>query len=396
MTIEQNVIDREGVATGRPVGAIDNADLTKKLDGIRVRNWWYMLLYAWRDVDFDGQFRASTEIAPDLRELLTRLFVFFTRRQIRRGLRGDYVERSEEMRGMRGRIDFQKTIRDLTMYRGRLMCEYEEFTLNVPRNQIIRSTFNRSLSHGFTDVEKRDDPKVERLVAEVQTLVRMMHQVDRARITRRLIATELRNLGRNEVEYKLILKICMMLRDPALPVEDPEALLELVDWSRGNEPRLFERFVANFYKLHLDGSVWRVQRHKRLGWKNDEGKTEGDLSVPGMETDVFITHVPSRRNVILDTKFYQSPFDSRYRGRFLNSEHLYQLFAYVSAQDRDEPENKGCTGVLLYGQPINGHGRLRTVIDNHPIFVSTLNLDQEWKKIEKKLLDLIEETVLDV
>ena len=267
--------EEETVPTDRPDGTSESADQSETLDGIPVRNWWYMLLYAWRDVDFDSQFRTSAEIGPDLRELLTRFLVFFTRRQIRRGLRGDYVERSEEMTGVRGRVDFQKTIHDLTMYRGRLTCEFEEFTLNVPRNQIIRSTFSRSLSLGFTDVEKRDDPKVKSLVADVQTLVRLMHEIDRARITKRLIASELKNLGRNEVEYKLILKICMMLRDPATPIEDTGALLELVDWARGNEPRLFERFVANFYKLNLDNSEWRVQYHKQLEWQIDKSKTTG-------------------------------------------------------------------------------------------------------------------------
>lgn len=391
MTIEQNVIDRERVATDRPVGAIENAAETEKLDGIRVRNWWYMLLYAWRDVDFEGRFRTNAEIAPDLRELLTRLLVLFTRRQIRRGLRGDYVERSEEMTGVRGRIDFQKTIRDLTMYRGRLMCDYEEFTLNVPRNQIIRSTFNSSLSRGFTDVEKRDDRKVERLVAEVQVLVRMMHEIDRTRITRRLIATELRNLGRNEVEYKLMLKICMMLLDPATPVEDTDSLLEIVDWARGNEPRLFERFVANFYKLHLDRSVWRVQYHKQLEWQIDETKTVGDLRVPGMETDVFLTHLPSGRVFVLDTKFYQSPFDQRNGTRSVKSEHIYQLYAYIASQDRVGMEHEPYNGVLLYGQPVDGHAKFQTEIQNHGIFVRTLNLDQKWSQVEADLLELIKD-----
>ena len=67
--------------------------------------------------------------------------------QVRRGLRGDYVGRSEELRGVCGGGSILvRTLRGMSIYRGRLHCEFEEFTLNVPRNQIIRSTLNDSLN----------------------------------------------------------------------------------------------------------------------------------------------------------------------------------------------------------------------------------------------------------
>ena len=81
------------------------------LDKIPVRNWWYMLLYAWDLVEFKDRFDAEIKDAPDLRALLTAILVYLTKRQIRRGLRGDYVDRSEELRGVRGRIDFEQTLR---------------------------------------------------------------------------------------------------------------------------------------------------------------------------------------------------------------------------------------------------------------------------------------------
>ena len=84
---------------------------------IPVRNWWHMLLYAWDLVEFNDRFDTEVEDAPDLRALLTRILVFLMKHQILRGLRGDYVERSEELRGVRGRIDFGETLRRMSMYR---------------------------------------------------------------------------------------------------------------------------------------------------------------------------------------------------------------------------------------------------------------------------------------
>ena len=354
---------------------------------IPVRNWWHMLLYAWDLVEFEDRFETEFEDAPDLRALLTKILVFLIKHQIRRGLRGDYVERSEELQGVRGRIDFGETLRGLSMYRGRLHCEYEEFTLNVPRNQIVRSTLNDSLNMGFTSVEE-GRAKHPRLVSDVEALLRMLYEIDRVRVTRQLIASELRQLGRNEREYKLMLKICEMLQDPSMPDSDEASGLEFVDWFQKRRYEIFELFVANFYKLNLDRSQWSVHYHKQLEWQTDETKTAGDLRLPGMETDVFMTHLPSRRVFVLDTKFYQSPFDQRNGTRSVKSEHIYQLYAYIASQDG---EHRPYNGILLYGQPVDGQAKFRTEIQNHGIFVRTLDLDQNWSQVEADLRELIKD-----
>ena len=74
-------------------GSESREDVVEK---IPVRNWWHMLLYAWDLVEFEGRFDAEVEDAPDLRALLTKILVFLTKRQIRRGLRGGLC------RGVRG------------------------------------------------------------------------------------------------------------------------------------------------------------------------------------------------------------------------------------------------------------------------------------------------------
>ena len=255
---------------------------------IPVRNWWHMLLYAWDLVEFRDRFDAEVEDAPDLRALLTRILVFLTKHQIRRGLRGDYVEMSEELRGVRGRIDFGRTLRGMSMYRGRLHCEFEEFTLNVPRNQIIRSTLNDSLNRGFKDFEE-ERPEYGRLVADLEALLRMLYEIDRVRVTRRLIASELRLLGRNEREYKLMLKICEMLQDPSMPQSGSVSDLEVVDWLRKQEHEIFERFVANFYKLRL-GNDWGVSSQHKLEWNEAEDREETRIRLPNMYPDVYLRH----------------------------------------------------------------------------------------------------------
>ena len=352
-----------------------------------------MLLYAWDLVEFKDRIDTEITDAPDLRALLTAILVYLTKRQIRRGLRGDYVERSEELRGVRGRIDFGETLRGLSMYRSRLHCEYEGFTLNVPRNQIVRSTLGDSLSRGFTSVEEKR-AKYGRLVSDVEALIRMLYEIDRVRVTRRLIASELRQLGRNEREYKLMLKICEMLQDPAMPRSDGASDAEFVDWLRKqeNEHRIFELFVGNFYRLKLQPSEWDVSAQGRLEWHEAEDRESVGIRLPNMYPDVYLTH-SSGKIVVLDTKWYSSPVSERYEAESVHTSNLYQMYAYLASQDHQMGAYRTSTGILLYGQTEIGHRRLRTRIDGHPFWVETLDLMQEWVKIEGDLVRLVEEVV---
>ena len=363
---------------------------------IPVRNWWHMLLYAWDLVEFKDRFDTEIEDAPDLRALLTQILVFLTKHQIRRGLRGDYVEMSEELRGVRGRIDFGRTLRGMSMYRGRLHCEFEEFTLNVPRNQIIRSTLNDSLNQGFTSIEEERKEKFGNLVSDVEALLRMLYEIDRVRVTRRLIASELRQLGRNEREYKLMLKICEMLQDPSMPQSEETSGAEFVNWLRNKEGehRIFERFVANFCKLRLDGSVWEVSSQHQQSWNEADEDKKGNIRLPVMRPDIRIEHRETGKVTILDTKWYRSPVESSRGDDAVHTSNLYQMYAYLASQDKKVGADPTSTGILLYGQTDIGSRRLRTKVDDHPFWVETLDLSQEkWEDIEGDLVRLVEEVV---
>ncbi len=360
---------------------------------IPVRNWWHMLLYAWGLVDLEGMFQSKWEDAPDLHELLTRILVDRMKRQVRRGLRGDYVDRSEALRTVRGRIDFNRTLGDLLLYKGRLHCEYQEYSVNVPRNQIIATTLQRQYRRDFTGAKDSD---IEELKSDVGRLVRTLDEIDQIRLDRSVMANEIRQLGRNEREYKLLLKVCEMLYRPIMPLDSEEDDADAFrDWDDKRRHDIFEFFVANFFKLKLEASKWNVGHHKRLSWRIDEAVTVGDLLVPGMETDIWVTHRESKQALIFDTKFYKEPFKGRSGKPTVNSGHLYQLYAYLSKSD-DEERTVRPTGILLYGEPSNGPGQLRTRIDGFPVFVKTLKLNQDWKNVEANLLCVFDEVVAGV
>lgn len=371
-----------------------DSELREDVSNIPVRNWFYMLVYAWDLAELKGELDAIPDDAPDdLRALLTQVLAHYTRRQIRRGLRGDYIDISEPLRTVRGRVNITRTVGDLQLYKGQIHCDYQEWSLNIPRNQIIASTLNRQLLHDYATIEKDANEKIDALKAELETLVRTMSDIDRVHPTERLISDEMHKLGRHEGEYRLIMEICQWLIRPRIPEED-EAGRRFADIRYlKDEARLFERFVANFYRFHF-GSDWHVRPQSPQSWNSDQSGSNQDARLPRMEVDIeLMSKSEPHRRVVIDTKWYQSVLDhGRSNVAAVRSSNLYQMYAYLASQDhRGEPYDNA-TGILLYAQPTEENVEFRTRIDSHPFWVQTLNLSQPWEDVHCDLMNLIRET----
>ena len=383
-----------GAEAFRVDNTLEEVDDVRGVDrpNIPVRNWWHMLLYAWDLIELEGLFNTNWESAPDLRELLTRILVDLTNRQIRRGLRGDYVDRSEPLKTVRGSIEFNRTLSDLLLYKGQLHCEYQEYSLNVPRNQIIAETLQRQFREDFTGGRRE---RIDELKAAVDRLVRTMDEIDRIGLDLSLFANEIRKLGPNEREYKMMLLVCEMLYRPAMPMDDDtDAGQSFQDWLQRRKHEVFERFVANFYKLRFHGNGWDVSAQSTLRWNETGPERVGDVRLPTMRPDIVLRRDGDTENiVVIDTKWYSSVASEHYGNLTVHSANLYQMYAYLASQDQESDAHRRATGILLYGQTGEGERKLRTRIDEHPFWVETLDLMQEWEKIEGDLVRLVGEAI---
>ena len=385
-------LEAENLEVGNSPEKLDDTHVD---DGsnIPVRNWWHMLLYAWDLVELDGLFNTNWESAPDLRELLTRILVDLTNRQIRRGLRGDYVDRSEPLKTVRGRIDFGRTLSGLLLYKGQLHSEYQEYSLNVPRNQIIVETLQRQFSENFAGATRE---RIDELKGGVGRLVRTLEEIDRIRLDRSLIANEMHKLGPNEREYKMMLRVCEMLYRPGMPRESSEESREWFrDWAHDRKNDIFEKFVANFYKLHLRGKGWDVSAQEWRYWVKKEERRNTGVRLPAMELDVVLRHRETDAMVVIDTKFYESVLSaSRGSGRpTVNSDHVFQLYGYLQSLDGKDRRYPGSMGILLYARTVKDNVDFCTEVDGHPFRVYTLDLMQDWEDIERDLVKLVKDTV---
>ena len=75
-----------------------------------IRNLWHMLLYAWNEVPLNlargwSLEAAFVERAPTLDALLATVLIRLMQQRLRIGLGRDYIDQSNTLRGIRGRIE---------------------------------------------------------------------------------------------------------------------------------------------------------------------------------------------------------------------------------------------------------------------------------------------------
>ena len=90
-------------------------------------------------------------------------------------------------------------------------------------------------------------------------------------------------------------------------------------------PYVFQFFVSNF--LRIERRDLRISRED-IRWRATS-ESEADLGLlPRMQTDVSID--TGIKHVILDTKYYRETLTEYHDTKKLHTEHLYQLFSYLS------------------------------------------------------------------
>ncbi|HXD10205.1 MAG TPA: hypothetical protein VN653_09095, partial [Anaerolineales bacterium] len=160
----------------------------------------------------------------------------------------------------------------------------------------------------------------------------------------------------------------------ALPAIDHEALVLY---------NIYERFVANFYRVHLKGYTVRAQ--SRLSW---HAKYDNPY-LPSMQPDLILQNNRSGEIIILDTKFTpKSLIENEWGREIFDSSHLYQLYAYLSSQSHVSGEHQKASGILLYPAV---HRKLseRIELQDHEIRIECIDLAAPWQAIEQHLLNLI-------
>ena len=357
--------------------------------GIPIRNVWHMLLYAWNEVpvhELRGWVLrdAFVEQAPSLDTLLASVLIRLVQQRLRIGLGHDYIEERGTLRGLRGRIDFGETIKQHALERGQLICGFQGYDVNSLKNQIIRSTLARLIKVGRFGGELA---QVREIQQRLRRVMRDLDGIDFVELTPELVRRQLYARGGHDHDYRLMLSICDLIVQRQMPADSEghtTGIVPLIDRELLVLYRVYERFVANFYRLHLLGD-WEISAQKRLEWHAAEANERLPLMIP----DIVLQEQSSRRMIVLDTKFTaQSLTQNQWGKAVFDSSHLYQLYAYLKSQEHISEAHRNAVGILLYpavGNRFSEKARLQ----NQVIRIESVDLAAPWQEIETQLLQLI-------
>ena len=325
------------------------------------------------------RWRVEVETAPHLDALLSSILEKLVQQRLRIGLGRNYLQTSGLLRTIRGQIDFGRSVKGLTLQNNQLYCQFHEFSADVPKNQIIRSTLNRIVRTGEFG---QDSAKSAQLKHRLRRLVRDLDQIQVVELNLDLLRRQ--NLGRNDGDYRLMLAICELLLRRQMPMESAGSnFLPSIDRDSLTLYQVFERFVARFYRMHLEG--WIVNPQATLDWNTDRACEY----LPGMQADLVLEHRASGKIIILDTKFTKHILVSTQYGRTtFQSKHIYQIYAYLRSQEQKSINHRSSTGILLY-PAANHHLAESAHLQGHRIDFRTIDLARPWEEIERDLLALI-------
>ena len=340
---------------------------------VPVRNIYYLLCYAWDHVREGETVDVGSEQFGGLVDLFAKVLNEGVSRLVSRGLDRDYLVVHEDVRGLKGKLDFATTIKRNLLLNGKTHCAFDELSYDVPQNQILKATLRGlALVAGL-------DPALRR---HTERLYRKLDAVSEVPLTPSLFRTV--RIHRNNRFYSFLLHLCRIIHENLL-VNQEEGTAEFNDFREDEHQMglLFQQFVRTFCERETD---YKVSAPK-IDWFGAEASETDLRHLPRMQTDIVLRS--PERTIILDTKFYKDPLDRRWGGERANAGNLYQIFSYVTnwtaAADVGGPEPEGW---LLYAA-VDGGFDYRFELMGRRIRVCSVDLAQEWRGIEKGLKGLV-------
>jgi 5-methylcytosine-specific restriction enzyme subunit McrC len=351
--------------------------------GIPIRNLWHMLLYAWNEYPINNNsIFDEVEDAPTLDALLASILAKLIQQRLRIGLGCSYVNEHQSIRGIRGRIDFTESFKHRSFEHGQAYCDFQQYSANSPKNQIVRSTLARLIQTGSFGTDRS---LANELRHNLRWTTRALEGVDLIELKLDFIRRQ--QFGRNDGDYRLMLAMCELLLMRQMPVSTHgNNRLPALQQDALILHKIYQNFVANFFLIHL--KEWKVAKQKRFSWN---AKNEQPL-LPSMQPDIVLENRRSGRIVIIDTKFTAKSMVANQWGKEgFDSGHLYQLYSYLKTQEHLSEHYRLAEGILLY-PAINQTEISESIkLQDQAMRIVTVDLTKAWQDVEARLKNIIEE-----
>lgn len=344
---------------------------------INVKNVYWMLAYAFRNLKQDEIKRIKLEKFDDIYDLFCVMLTQGISKQLKRGLNKEYITKSEETRSLKGKILIAESIKKNTMRNSKMICEFDDYSINSYMNQILKTAAIKLIkSNKISNISRKNDLK------RVMLFFNDVSELDRKNIKWASLKYD-----RNNSSYKILMNIAYLILEGLIisTEEGKEEFANFIDDQKMH--RLYEKFILEYYKYHYPELC---ASSPQVRWNvNQDAPVE---LLPKMQTDIMLKY--KNKKLIIDAKYYSKIFQKNklYDKETFRSNNLYQIFTYVKNEDK---ENTGNTsGLLLYAktdEETQKEGKYN--MSGNYIMVSNLELDKEFEESVKPKLDSIAEWI---
>ena len=329
---------------------------------IKIQNIYHMLAYAFQVLREQGYASCGTEAFENTADLLSAILVKGVSIQIKRGLGRTYIEQTEPLSCLRGKIDVSESIKQQTLIKQQLVCTYDEFSENTYMNRILKTSMELLLRYDIPKTRKKELRNLLLYFKDVNTLD--VHSID----------WNFR-FNRNNQSYQMLMSVCYLLIKGLLQTttDGTVKLMRFIDEQR--MCRLYEKFILEYYRKHYPQIKTSASQ---IGWALDNGIS---TMLPTMQSDIMLSY--GDKTLIIDAKYYSHTTQVQYDVNTLHSNNLYQIFTYVKNQ---AVAGGQVSGMLLYArtdekiQPDNDY-----MMSGNKISVKTLDLNCDFSEISAQL-----------
>jgi 5-methylcytosine-specific restriction enzyme subunit McrC len=338
---------------------------------VPIKNIYFMLCYSWGFLEQLDETKLESIDKQNFYDFFTEVLIKSLQPLIKKGFDRNYIHKNEEIRTIKGKIDFSNTFKKISLKtKGTIYCDYEEYSYNVLQNQIIKTTTINLLK--IKDLDKDLKQKLHKISLYFK-------DIDEIKLDQKIFNKVL--FHRNNTIYKFIINICQLIyENMLLNDEKGEHIFRTFEENEEKMARLFEDFVRKYYQYHKPELK---AKKEQIQW---DFQGENFEMLPKMETDISLLNKQTNTKYIIDTKYYKKATNEYYNKDKFVSANLYQLFAYLNNyKDKDKYKMKG---ILLYpenGQELDDSYKYKDM----DIEIKTINLNQDHEDIKKRLEEII-------
>ena len=340
----------------------------KRNSHIFIKNIYYMLAYAFTTLIPREEDEIAQEEFEDIHNLLAAILAKAIGQQLKQGVHREYLNRTEEMASMRGKIDWSGTMQAKLTRRRVLSCVYDDLSENNLLNQILKTTVLRLLRYAKVGEKYKDMLKREMLFFSA------VDTIEPSSIRWKSLC-----FHRSNQSYRMLITLCQfILEGMLLTTEQGEYKIISFD-DEQNVYRLYEKFIlAYFSKEFPKIRVCAAQ----IPWALDDGC---NAMLPIMQSDIMLSY--GRKVLIIDAKYYAKTVQVQYDKPKVHSNNLYQIFTYVKNKAAELGNNAyEVSGMLLYARTDEEIQPDCTYqMSGNQISVKTLDLNRNFRFIKAQL-----------